>query len=207
MLEANERQPGMSRRERTKDETRERIATAAMELFLEHGFAATTVDEIAQRADVAKGTFFNHFPRKEAVLFHYALAELDRLEELIEAALANGRPAREQLGHVFAAAAAGYERNPELSRVLILEMVRGPEAELFEIYQRGQAAMRRLVVHAQQRGEFRREADPDRVTDVLRGLFISTMLVWLHCPTLFDLQREIASRLSLVLDGLMVAGV
>src|ERR1051325_9404455 len=58
----------LSRRERKKEETRERIFKAACKLFRHKGFEATTIDEIAEKADVAKGTFFNYFPRKEAVL-------------------------------------------------------------------------------------------------------------------------------------------
>lgn len=191
-----------SRRERKKDETRERIAHVALELFLERGFSTTTIDEIAQRADVAKGTFFNYFPRKEAVLSHFAGAELDRLEAIVEAALSADRSAREDLADVFRRACESYERTPELSRVMFLEMLKGPEDALFEVHARGHAAVRRLVDRARQRGELRSDADPDRVTELLRGVFIATTLVWLHCTSLFDLREEMQARLTLVLDGI-----
>ena len=48
-----------SRRERRKEETRRRLLTAAERLFHAKGFEATTVEEIAAAADIAKGTFFN----------------------------------------------------------------------------------------------------------------------------------------------------
>src|SRR5262249_39712120 len=86
-----------SRRERKKDETRERIARAAMALFAEKGFDATTVDEISVRADVAKGTFFNYFPRKEAVLGTLLDRQFEQLGGRIDALLASPGPLRDKL--------------------------------------------------------------------------------------------------------------
>ncbi|WDZ86229.1 TetR/AcrR family transcriptional regulator [Micromonospora cathayae] len=48
---------------------RERLQEAALALFAERGYAATTVDDIAARAGVSQRTFFRHFPDKEEVLF------------------------------------------------------------------------------------------------------------------------------------------
>ena len=63
----------LSRRERKKLQTRQRLLEAALSLFHEKGYSATTVEEIASKADVAKGTFFNHFPSKEALLHELAI--------------------------------------------------------------------------------------------------------------------------------------
>jgi len=43
---------------------RERLLSAALELFAANGFGETTIDQIAERADVARQTVLNHFPRK-----------------------------------------------------------------------------------------------------------------------------------------------
>ncbi|GLX67935.1 TetR/AcrR family transcriptional regulator [Paenibacillus glycanilyticus] len=54
-------------REEKKLETKNRILDAAMRLFAEQGFEATTVAQITEAAGVAKGTFFNYFKTKEDV--------------------------------------------------------------------------------------------------------------------------------------------
>jgi AcrR family transcriptional regulator len=54
---------------RWEPNTRERLVQAALDLFTEQGYDATTVNEIAERAGVTKMTFFRHFPDKREVLF------------------------------------------------------------------------------------------------------------------------------------------
>ena len=73
----------VSLRQRHADRTRAAIAEAALELFADRGFAATTVDDIASRAEVAPRTFFRYFPTKESVLFHDMEIKLGLIRELL----------------------------------------------------------------------------------------------------------------------------
>jgi AcrR family transcriptional regulator len=57
------------RRARKRRETRDRIADAAMKLFLDRGYEATTMDDVADAADVSRRSLFDYFPTKEDVLF------------------------------------------------------------------------------------------------------------------------------------------
>ncbi|WP_032761476.1 helix-turn-helix domain-containing protein, partial [Streptomyces alboviridis] len=65
---ATEPPPQVSRRERNKRRVRERLYSAAIELIVEKGYDHTSIEEIAERADVARGTFFNYFQRKEDII-------------------------------------------------------------------------------------------------------------------------------------------
>ncbi len=58
-------------RDRKAKETRARIARTALELFISQGYAETTLDQIAEAADVGRRTIFDHFPSKEAMLFDH----------------------------------------------------------------------------------------------------------------------------------------
>lgn len=66
-----------SGRDAQREETRQRVYTAALEEFRRSGMAAADVGKIAAAAGVARGTFYFHFPSKEHVL-----AELERREEI-----------------------------------------------------------------------------------------------------------------------------
>lgn len=68
----NRRQPrAETRTERRKEETKKKIISIALGLFREQGFEATTMETIAETADIAKGTLYNYFPVKEAILDEY----------------------------------------------------------------------------------------------------------------------------------------
>jgi AcrR family transcriptional regulator len=66
-----------SLRQRHTERTRDAIVAAAFELFAAKGFADTTIDEIAERVEIAPRTFFRYFPAKEAVLFHSSEGQVE----------------------------------------------------------------------------------------------------------------------------------
>lgn len=61
----------LTRRERRRIETRDRLFEAATQLLSERDFDSVTVEMITEAADVGKGTFFNYFPNKEGVVAYY----------------------------------------------------------------------------------------------------------------------------------------
>ncbi len=73
-------------RERKKQATRAAIHDAAMELFAAQGFAATTVDQIAERADLSRATVFTHFPTKEDIVWGDAPQAVEALAAALDEA-------------------------------------------------------------------------------------------------------------------------
>ncbi len=66
-----EREKAPGRVDRKMQKTRQVIVATAMRLFRRDGFDAVTMERIAEAADVAKGTLYNHFPVKEAIVAAY----------------------------------------------------------------------------------------------------------------------------------------
>jgi TetR/AcrR family transcriptional regulator, regulator of mycofactocin system len=115
--EANLREQG--RRERKKQETRAAIEGAALRLFAERGYEDTTVEDIADAADVAVRTFFRYFSSKQHILFgdvaHDIVARL-------RTALAN-RPAGEAPVDAVMAAIEDLEfDDPDQQRQIVIRL-------------------------------------------------------------------------------------
>jgi AcrR family transcriptional regulator len=194
----------VSRRERKKEETKERIFRAAVELFRTKGFEATTVDEITEKADVAKGTFFNYFPRKEAVLGYLAEVRMQRALEEAEAILAEGQPAREKLLALYLDVASGYAEDRELSWFLLMESIQRELGPGDDVHHRWHELAARVIARGQESGEFKLGIDPRRAELVLHSVFMGTVFMWLKCPVAadLDLAAEIRERFDLVFGGL-----
>jgi AcrR family transcriptional regulator len=73
-------------RERKKKATRDAIHHGAMRLFAEHGFAGTTIDQIAEAADVSRATVFSYFPTKEDIVFGEAPQAIEALAGVLREA-------------------------------------------------------------------------------------------------------------------------
>jgi AcrR family transcriptional regulator len=69
--------PPTSRRARKKSDARAKIISAAIDLFSRHGIASVTVEQIAEAADIGKGTIYNYFDTKEAVVVAF-MVDLER---------------------------------------------------------------------------------------------------------------------------------
>lgn len=199
-------EPG--RRERKKDETRRRIFEVAIALFREKGFEATTVDEITERADVARGTFFNYFPRKESVFSYIAEQQTAAIEEMRPQLLASDASTFDIMMRMLRTAAEGYMHDREVSRLVLGEWIKRDVAPSPEVLARSRAFSEALIVRARERGELRADVDGDRLVAIVKGIFLVTIFQWLYggddaCdPAVSDLHAEMEARVRLAFGGL-----
>lgn len=193
----------LSRRERKKEETRTRIFRAAIQLFRDRGFESTTVDEITEKADVAKGTFFNYFPRKESVLAYLSETRLIEIEENASVILATNKPVREKLVELYLDAASAYAEDKELSRFVLTDLMQRAFGPVEDVGSRWQKVTVQVIRHGQEKGELRRDVEPVRAESLLTSLYFATLYEWVCCPgETFDVEEELRARLHLALDGI-----
>ncbi len=195
----------VSRLERKKAATREKIFQTAMELFLRQGFDETTVDQIVEQADVAKGTFFNYFPTKDAILFYLGQQRVLMLSEVLQDELSKVTGAGEKILSCLRVYARANEENREVTALVIRQVFRktwgemDPEKESIQAFKQ---LFAEIIRAGQGYGEFRADEDAGRVADILVGLYFFTLLQWLDREFTTSLGEELVTRAALVLEGL-----
>jgi AcrR family transcriptional regulator len=154
---------GRGGRQARRSERREAILTAALEEFSARGFAATRLDDVAQRAGVAKGTIYLYFRDKESLFQELVRAMLSPLVGVIEAAPLRDLPIRavaEMIIDVFVNDIYGTRRK-DVIRLTLAEGPRFPKiAEFYyrEVIGRVLPVMRALLTRAVERGELDHDA-------------------------------------------------
>ena len=172
------------RRERKKRARRERIYEAARQLFLEQGYAATTVERIADAADVAQTTFFNHFQSKDAVLREMTGEISAHLEAMLQQELATSDTAERRIRRFATQALRALGATEGLAREVLLELLRkssGPGTALPYL-----ASVREpfttIVREGQSAGDVRRDLEPTLLAELVIGLLNTALLGWLNDP-------------------------
>lgn len=190
------------RRERNRRELLNRIEDAAFELFVTQGYRATTMDQIAERADTARRTLFNYFPRKRDILEIWSNRRREQLSSLFDDEALSGAPAREQLVRHLSVLAAVNTDDPDLARVITTGRVVELAAfdEPFPVFD----ALQVSVTLGQESGEFRAEPSAALVAEVLTSFYTDTLQRWLLAgdAQAFSLDDVLQAKLALVLDGL-----
>src|SRR3981189_2414640 len=168
------------RRQKRSLQIRERLFRAALDLFAQHGFADTTVEDITNAADVGKGTFFNYFPSKDHILLAFAEMQLAKLQAIIENLRSTHEPVPQFLRTLATRMTEEPGRNPSIVRAMLLanlsstpvrEAMRGNQA-------RGHALITEFVAIGQQRGEVRNDLPAGDIAHVFRQTVFGTLLVW-----------------------------
>ncbi len=199
MSDASSATPG--RRERRKQALRQHIFDTAVSLFTRQGFRETTVEQIAEAADIAPATFFNHFRNKQAVLVEMTSMVVNHVHDLLERAFDRDADVRTRLVGFAEAAAADIGEASSIARDVVLTMVRadseGTEAPYLVYVQQPFAD---LLLEGQERGEVRDDLDAAFLAEMVVGMMNSTITGWLARPD-YPIEKAICQSAEFAWDA------
>jgi AcrR family transcriptional regulator len=185
----------IGRAERNKRDKRERLIRAARQLFQRKGFAATTTSEIAELADVAKGTLFFHAKSKEALLVMMFQEEVGAAIKRAFAKVPDA-PFIDQLMHVFGVMLRQNQRDLALARIFVKELafVRGQRHGIDVVMDSLFANLRGLIERAKDRGELAKNVDAALLAFNLFALYFVFLMLWLGSGERAPEERRPALR-------------
>lgn len=191
----------LSRRERKKLETREALLEAALVLFREKGYEETTMEEITERADVAKGTFFNYFPSKEELLGEAAAWRVEQLRAALAVSL--GAPAS-PVGRIKLLMRLIYEQATQdiwLGQRAFAVHLNSPPPLPHQAKRQLFGLFTDLVNEAQACGEIRADVDTKLVSDLFHLFFFRQIRACVHNGALLP-PDHFECAVDLLMDGL-----
>jgi AcrR family transcriptional regulator len=158
------------------------ILDAAVRVFARQGFHTCRVADIADEAQVAYGLVYHYFSSKEEILDTLFLERWDLMLGAISEVDASGSSPREKLRAIAAFIVDSYRYDPELMKVIIVEVTRAANtfgrthlAKIREAY----AQIAAIVAQAQAAGTFREEITPEFAALAFYGLIEQVLSGWI----------------------------
>ena len=203
-----------TKRERRKEARPGELLEAALDLFVEKGFAATRVDEVAARAGVSKGTLFLYFPSKEE-LFKAVVRQniAGRFEEWRDELDSFVGTTSDLLRYCYQVwwERIGATKASGITKLMFSEAQNFPEITEFyqqEVIGPGHDLLRRILQRGMDRGEFRPMELEYAVYSLIAPMIF--LLMWKHsmapcCPASQRIEPVafIDSQVSLLLNGML----
>jgi len=185
-----------------RTQTREKLINAAQTLFERQGFEATSIDQIIRLANLAKGTFYQHFESKlELLLALEREAGRDKTRAAL-AAIAAGAPALPILEEYLQSLAEWFEARERIAEAMILSSLskthdeRACHPELS-----GRGFIHAVLEAAQRQGTIRQDVDTWELTGMVGGFLTVTVLGWSRNPQPGHLSTALKRSLKLFLEG------
>jgi TetR/AcrR family transcriptional regulator, fatty acid metabolism regulator protein len=193
-------------RSNAQEEKRRLLLDAAVRVFARKGYHASRVGDIAEEAGVAYGLLYHYFDSKEDVLLTVFRDTWRALIETIESVKQAGDAPREQLRKVAEILLRSWRRDPELVRVLVLEVTRSPHlpGEMDEIA-RSFAAIQEIVERGQADGSIRPDLDARLASYIFYGAIEELLTGWV-LARLPDSDEDVA-RAERTLVAIVTGGL
>jgi len=167
----------LSLRERKKRENRERILDAARDLFQAQGYEHTSIDQVAERANVSRATLFNYFATKQRLLGELADEELCWLEERVDTDLAALNSAVAKIRETMRMFVHDTLSFFQVTRYVLLDALQHPAGEAASTIRLGDI-LGKLVREAQAQGEIRADLDPSEIAHAILGAYLAALFEW-----------------------------
>lgn len=187
----------------SRHSTKDKILEAALEVFSEKGFHLATVDEIAERADLGKGTLYRYFANKETLFNELVRLRLEELEKNATAVLDGQDDVLTMITKYLRIYFEFFDRNQHLYRLIVQERldVGGQVQDLyFKKVMRRIPLLKRKIYGASQQGVLK-DVDFQTVFYGVMGFVHGVIQKWLARDCSYSLVEELPGVVEVLFHG------
>lgn len=195
----------MSLREKKKIDTKNKIFEVSGRLFKEKGIENTTVDEIVQEAGIGKGTFFNYFPSKAALLLYFVEQKEDLTYSQIKREIGRSIPTKEKIKNTLVFVAKTNEKDKELTKMFVFEYIRhyGVGSRLDDRKSpRLNNIIYGLIEDGVKKGTLKSDIEVRKAADIITAIYFHSLLEWLWSEIDYSFSDDISEKIDFVFDGI-----
>jgi AcrR family transcriptional regulator len=192
-----------NRVERKKEKTRQKIISISMNLFREQGFDSTSMEQIAKEVDIAKGTLYNYFPVKEAILSEYIQRSFEdrRAERILQ--LRKLPDTRTRVIWILSELIAGVRAQKDIFEKYLVYQIQN----MISLHRDAgvksgiKLLAREIIVLGQENEEIRQDIPLDILLALFEFAFIEVAQEFYMKPESFDAQVAIEYMVDLFMNG------
>jgi AcrR family transcriptional regulator len=192
-----------TRRERKKLETEQKLVKAAMELLSTHGVFDVTVEQITERADVGKGTFFNYFPTKEHLLASIFQSKREQVE-MAGDLMREATDVKAALKKFVQFAINEPKRTPKMVQSIFSSAMTNPDVRVpfCALINEGFKTITTALERGQQIGQVRKDIKAADMAKFLQQVLFGTQGIWAMSDPDTDLDERIAFAYEIFWRGI-----
>ena len=202
-LSSEGQKPTLGRRQRRREETQEKIYQAALRLFAERGYNATTIEAITEVADVGKGTFFNYFQSKDHVLLRFRDKRINIIQSFLRENGTLNVPLASVLKYLAIALTREFGMNAALFQSFIIAAFTNDavKSQMAEGLAKGRELISDLIAQRQQRGEIRKDLRSRDIAYGFQRMVFGTLVLWSMNPATL-LENELENIVEILISGI-----
>lgn len=190
----------VSRRERKKIETKANILHVAKRLFEEKGYEHVFIEDITEKSDISKGTFFNYFTNKEGLLLAVAQEEVEDILQLAEEEFREGQSCRDRIQQVLDRLIEDSIPYMQLTgRMVFTTIINSGDG--YSPFHKIDELLQSLIVEGQKQGEFRENISEQSIVAAMLGAYYSLIFRW------YDSGKEVSSQELLAILDIIFRGI
>ena len=195
-----------SRRERKKAAIRAHILTTAIDLFSKHGISAVTVDQIAEAADIGKGTIYNYFATKEDIVVAFMVELEKKVQAKVRGFVASPQPLDSILADFIRFQFRFKKPYHPFVRVFLGQMFLTTEHFLPYIVEMQKVIdppVEMLFRGLQQRGLVRKDVSLPELIGVFKTIHMGLSALWaIEGPPFRQTEKTLQQEMRLFCEGL-----